>query len=213
MVNHQLVTATENGGTLITFEDAVILTNLLQGFINTDQGRLILAEMGRQFDLELKDNFVIKYGTITKNCPECMGCNHQGSCILGCTKIPGFDLCYWDEALEQIVGTQLVIHELAHVWFPQAFVHNMDPDSDEFFELSEEFAQFVEEKFSESLVFCTVCQDFVIDLKVLEKEFPTIWENVFVSSVIVGFAFAIGSFLATLIIGSISGKKENLVEV
>lgn len=205
-MDHKLEFSKSGDGELITFEDAVTLTNLLINYINTDQGKDVLNQIGKKFNLTLKKDFTIWRGTISKNCPDCSGC-HNGSCILGCMKTPGYNLCYWDEALEKIVGTGLVVHELAHIWFDQAYDNILDRGSEEFFQESEEYAQYVENNFTSSLAFCEKCEDFVIDLNKLSMTFDGIMTHPVTISIITGMSFAIGGFVISLLIGAL--KKRN----
>lgn len=197
---------------MLTFEDAVILTDLLINYINTDQGKNILNQIGKKFNLRLKDNFMIKRGDILKNCPDCSGC-HQGLCILGCMKTPGYDLCYWDEALEKIAGTGLITHELGHIWYGQAYENDFDSNNKKYLEQSEKYAQYVEDQFTNTLAFCLECQDFVIDLKKLSRNFQGIMDNQIINGLVLGIGFGIGSFIAALLIGTIKAKSETIREI
>lgn len=212
MVTHNLVYDKEGNGTMLTFEDAVTLTHLLVEYFNTDMGKNILGEIGQHFNLKLKDSFDITIGKISKNCPDCSGC-HQESCILGCTKTPGYDMCYWDEALKKIVGTGLVVHETAHVVYGQAYENPLSENSKGYFEQSEQYAQYVENKFTDSLVYCLECQDFVIDLKRLSTRFSSVMDNQVVSGIITGIGFGIGSFAAALLIGVLKTKSETVRKI
>lgn len=208
MVNHELVYPRNEDGTLLTFEDSVILTDLMISYSNTQQGKEILGQIGNKFNLKLKPDFKIWRGSITKNCADCSGC-FNGRCILGCMKTPGYNLCYWDMALEKIVGSGLVVHEVAHIWFDQAYVHEFKEDSKEFHEQSEKYAQYVENQFTSSLAFCLECQDFVIDLKQLSSTFNGFFTHPVIASLIIGVGFGVGSALVILIVGHLTNKKKD----
>jgi len=190
----------------VNFEDAVLLTNQLLDFYNSGRARDIFQDLGDRFNIIPIENPVFHIDQINKNCPECSGC-HSNGCILGCFK-HGFGqasvLCYWDKALDSILGSKLIIHEVAHVIFEQGFTTNLN--SKEAFDLSEEFAMYVENHFN-------------IDMELI-NDIPTI-TNLQVTDDIFGgigrgFGFGIGLALligATLLVFKINplqlkGKKQ-----
>lgn len=157
---------TEKDFEFLEFDDAVVLSNLLTNFVNSTDGRRVMQFLADRFELKLKPNYQIQLGEIRKDCPDCMGC-HQGVCILGCLKLPQNEMCFWEKALKRIIGTRLVVHENAHLWFIQGFEIQF-MDKNQFYEEGEKFAQYVENNFTKSLVFCEKCQSFVINLPTLK---------------------------------------------
>lgn len=141
----------------LRFEDAVTLSRGIENFFNSKESDEIIFELANKFNLGIKENFIVNVPNIEKNCQECMGC-HAGGCILGCfITEPGEPqrVCFWDEAIEAVIGTKLVIHEYGHVIFEQIFTNKLN-ESDSF-QVSEEFAQFMENNFTISLGNCIGC--------------------------------------------------------
>lgn len=186
-----LTRLTEKDFEFLEFDDAVVLSNLLTDFVNSTNGRRIMESLGRRFKLKLKLNYEIHLGEIRKDCPDCMGC-HQGSCILGCLKLPSNIMCFWENALRRIIGTRLVVHENAHLWFLQAFEIQF-MEEDQMFELSERFAQYVENTFTKSLLFCEECQSFVINLPSLKHVIEDAGAEIG-HAILLGIGIGIGSF-------------------
>ena len=152
------------GTKFLDFNQAVDLSELLLDYFNSSQGRPTVIMLGNEFGLTIKENYKLNVSKYEKNCPDCMDCTEKDGCILGCFKTPADHVCYWDKALEKILGIRLVTHEMAHVLFEFAYdTGNMSKD--EMFKTSEKFAQYVENNFTSSLVFCDQCQEFEIELK------------------------------------------------
>lgn len=152
------------GTKFLDFNQAVDLSELLLNYFNSPQGRPTVVMLGDEFRLKTKENFRLVVTKYEKNCPDCMGCTAKDGCILGCFKTPSDHVCYWDQALEKILGTKLVTHEMAHVLFEFAYdVGQMSKEK--IFETSEKFAQFVEKNFTTNLVFCEQCQEYEIEVK------------------------------------------------
>ena len=127
-----------------------------------------------------------------------MGCTEKDGCILGCFKTPSDHVCYWDKALEKILGTKLVTHEMARVLFEFAYdTGNMSKD--EMFETSEKFSQYAEKNFTSNLVYCNQCQEYEIEIK--DKTHPTLQgltdsaKRIVESVIIIAAAGIIGSFI------------------
>lgn len=127
----------------LSFEDAVSLTNQMVAFFNSERSDAIINALADKFGLEVRNPFYIHVDEISRNCKNCMGC-HGGSCVLGCMTgdINAAKICYWDEALEQRVGTKLVKHEFGHLLYEQGFNDGLPEDLH--FDRSEVFAQFIE---------------------------------------------------------------------
>lgn len=136
----------------LTFDDAVSMTNQLISFLNDGLIDTELEALAKKFKIRLKENRTFHVDEINRNCPECSGC-HAGGCILGCFKHSSSSsvLCYWDKALDSIIGSKLVVHEMFHLIFEQGY--DNDLPEDEAFELSEKFAMFGEENFDFHLRF------------------------------------------------------------
>lgn len=152
------------GTKFLDFNQAVDLSELLLNYFNSPQGRPTVVMLGNEFDLTTKENFRLNVTKYEKNCPDCMGCTAKDGCILGCFKTPGDHVCYWDKALEKILGTKLVTHEMAHVLFEFAY-DTGQMSKNQMFETSEKFAQYLEKNFTSNLVFCDQCKEFEIELK------------------------------------------------
>ena len=137
----------------LNFDDAVSLTDQLLNMLNSGKYNNVLDHLGKVFNLERRQNFRLHYDRINKNCPECSGC-HNGGCILGCLKHgPGEPtvFCFWDDALESILGTKLVLHEVGHLIKEQGFHSRLSGQED--YDQSEKFAQYVEDHFDVNLQF------------------------------------------------------------
>ena len=136
----------------LTFENAVEMTNQLIEALNSGELDFELDQLGKKFNIKFNPGSNYHVDQINRNCPECSGC-HAGGCILGCFKHSKSSsvLCYWDQALEEIIGSKLVVHEIFHLMFEQGFTSNLSED--EQFELSEKFAQYGEKNFTPKLVF------------------------------------------------------------
>lgn len=180
----------------LTFEDAVTISRQIEDFFNSPESDPLIASLAQKFHLEIRNNFFVHVDNIEKNCKECMGC-HASSCVLGCfITEPGkpIRLCFWDEAIEAIIGTKLITHEFGHVIFEQVFQNDMN-DEDAFV-MSEQFAQFFEASFRISPGFCSNCSNEPLsELSELEvHEHLTagdLGEN-FLSSIFAGLGLGIG---------------------
>jgi len=198
----------------LTFEDAVIISRQLEDFFNSPESDQFIFAVSETFHLGIKQNFNVHVDQIEKNCSECMGC-HNGSCILGCfmSQDPS-KVCYWDEAIEAVLGTKLIVHEYAHVIWDQIFTNDLSED--ESFEQSELFAQFLEQNFQISLSFCTTCSSTPVGPA------PTItakddrhslmhiddMADQFIGAVIGGIGFGIGAAALTVIFNQFTGPEE-----
>jgi len=152
------------GTKFLDFNQAVDLSELLLDYFNSPQGRPTVVMLGNEFGLTTKENFMLSVSKYEKNCPDCMGCTKEDVCVLGCFKTPSDSVCYWDKALEKILGTKLVAHEMAHVLFEFAYEIG-EMSKEKMFETSEKFAQYVENNFTSNLVYCDQCQEFEIEIK------------------------------------------------
>jgi len=198
----------------LTFEDAVIISRQLEDYFNSPESDQFIFAVSETFNLGIKENFHVHVDQIEKNCSECMGC-HNGSCILGCfmSKDPS-KVCYWDEAIEAVLGTKLIVHEYAHVIYDQIFTNDLSED--DAFEQSELFAQFLEQNFQISLSFCTNCSPGPISSAptITSKDDPHDFmhfedmTDAFIGAVIGGIGFGIGAAALTLIFDQFIGPEE-----
>ncbi len=157
LVLQEVITDRLENKQFLRFEDAVSLSRQIEAFFNSPESDQIIIELAEKFNLGVKENFVVNVPTIEKNCKECMGC-HAGGCILGCfISGPGEPqkVCFWDEAIEAVIGTKLVVHEYGHVIFEQIFTNNLDEERA--FQISEDFAQFMENNFTIDTSSCFNC--------------------------------------------------------
>jgi hypothetical protein len=130
--------------TLLSYNDAVVITHKLVAYLNNPDSDGIIEQMGTVFNLKYRNGFYLHVSSIQRNCPECTGC-HKNMCTLGCY-IDGEDkVCYWDKALDSILGTKLIVHEIGHLVYRQAFISDLPPEQD--FQQSEQFAQYFETHF------------------------------------------------------------------
>lgn len=130
---------------VLTFDMAKDLTYKLVNFFNTQDGKYIIEWMGSMMNLEVKPNYHIRISGISKNCSECSGC-HSGNCTLGCY-IEGEDrVCYWEDGLTKYIGDHLIVHEIGHVIYRQAYYSDLPMEMD--FQRSETFAQLFEANFN-----------------------------------------------------------------
>lgn len=131
----------------MSFDDAVFFSERLIDFFNSSSADQIFLMLGNQWNLKVKPDHTIVVDSIEKNCPECMGCDDDG-CILGCYIEHRLTnkICFWDKALDEIVGSRLITHEFGHVIFSQVFEIDHLSDSENF-NISEKFARFVEDNF------------------------------------------------------------------
>jgi len=205
-----LVHLTEKDFEFLEFDDAVVLSNLLTDFVNSTDGHRVMQFLAERFELKLKPNYQIQLGEIRKDCPDCMGC-HQGSCILGCLKVPQNVMCFWERALKRIIGTRLVVHENAHLWFIQAF--EMDfMDEEQFFEEGEKFSEYVENNFTKSLVFCEKCQSFVINLPKLKMMGILETGEEVQRAIVLGIGIGIGSFAVSWTLAKLAAIRQKALE-
>lgn len=145
---------------LLTYEDAVVITHKLIAYLNSPDSDGIIEQMGTVFNLQFRQGFNLHVGSIQRNCPECSGC-HKNLCTLGCY-IDGEDrVCYWDKALDSILGTRLIVHEIGHLVYRQAFVSNLPPEQD--FQQSEQFAQYFESHFDINPEFIPQHDNYTVD--------------------------------------------------
>ena len=200
----------------LRFEDAVILSRKIEEFFNSSESDPIILELAQKFNLGIKRNFIVNVPTIQKNCEECMGC-HAGGCILGCfISGPGEPqkVCFWDEAIEAVIGTRLVVHEYGHVIFEQIFTNNLDEENE--FQLSEDFAMFMENNFTIDLEDCLNCsseplsQTDLVPGKTNTDMIDTIQDapRQILESLIIGVGIATGSALFALLINQFSQDHD-----
>ena len=157
------------GDQFLTFDDAVIISRRIEDFFNSPESDQLIISLAQKFHLQIRENFIVHVENIEKNCKECMGC-HAGSCVLGCfISEPGEPqrVCFWEEAIEAIIGTKLIVHEYGHVVFEQVFQVDMTDDDD--FIKSEQFAQQFEASFRISPGFCSNCSDQPLSEFIAEK--------------------------------------------
>lgn len=199
----------------LTFEDAVIISRQIEDFFNSPESDEMILALSQAFNLGIKENFVVHVEQIEKNCEECMGC-HNGSCILGCfSNDDPNKVCFWDEAIEAVIGTKLIVHEYGHVIFDQIFTTKLSEE--DAFAQSEAFAQFMEDNFIISLAFCANCSEHPIG------EAPTILEgeneihemmhagemiDSLIGAVIGGVGFAIGGALIALMANQLLSPED-----
>lgn len=203
----------EHRDQFLTFEDAVQISRKLEDFFNsTDSNEVLLTLQSKFENLRFKNDFFVKVEEIRKNCEECMGCK-DGECILGCfiDENPNM-ICFWDEALETLIGTKLVVHEFGHVIFDQIFENDLSPELA--FRQSEEFAQFFEENFQVSIEFCQNCSERPLEhhIKISNMHIDEMADQ-FIGSIIGGIGFGIGSIVLSFLILKISGQGSELVEL
>lgn len=144
----------------LDFDQAVDLSERLVDFSNSPQGLETFKTISQQTGLKVKDTYKVYVNKYERNCSDCSSCSDKG-CVLGCLKTPSFHVCYWDKALEEIIGTKLVMHEIGHLWFDQVF-DTKGMDQDQFFDESEKFAQYVENNFTDNLAWCAECKRYEI---------------------------------------------------
>ena len=139
---------------MLSFDDAVSISHQIINFFNSPESDPTILFLAQKFNLDIKNDFHVSVASISKNCSECSGC-HGGSCTLGCyvSQDTGHAgrLCYWDKALESVVGTKLVVHELGHVIYDQIFTDNLNPQAS--FIQSEKFAQYMENHYDFDMSF------------------------------------------------------------
>ena len=152
----------------LDFDNARIVSQKVEDYFNSPQSDQDIIFLAKKFNLQIKEDFLVHTSEVRRNCPECMGCKND-SCILGCFDSDTDVVCLWDLALEEIIGTKLILHEYGHVIYDQIFIDDLDEDDS--FEQSEAFAQFVEDNFTISLEFCEGCSDTEIKAKVMRKGF------------------------------------------
>ncbi len=200
----------------LRFEDAVSLSRQIETFFNSPESDSIIIELAEKFNLGIKENFVVHVPIIEKNCKECMGC-HAGGCILGCF-ISGMDepqkVCFWDEAIEAVIGTKLVVHEYGHVIFTQIFTNNLNEEAS--FQLGESFAQFMEDNFTVDCFNCSeepLSETDLVPGKPSTDMIDTIQDapRQLLESLIIGMGIAVGSALFALIINQFS-KDHDAIE-
>lgn len=138
----------------LTFEDAKTVTYQIINFFNSPDSDPTITALANQFNLGIRDTFLVTVTSIEKNCPECSGC-HGGSCTLGChisqDNGSAGKLCYWDKALTEVAGTKLIVHEMGHVIYDQIFIDNLSPKDS--FNQSERFAQYMENHYDFDMSF------------------------------------------------------------
>lgn len=196
----------------LTFEDALIISRQLEAFFNSPESDQILAHLAQTFGLQFKENFVVHVNSIEKNCKECMGC-HAGNCILGCfMDSDPSKLCFWDEAIESVIGTKLIVHEYAHVIFDQVFENDLsDEDA---FEMSEQFAQYMERNFKISPSFCLNCSSTplhppnLIDIEINSMMHIGDMADAFLGAIIAGIGLGIGAGTLAFIFEQLTGPEE-----
>lgn len=197
----------------LTFDNAVQISRQIEDFFNSPDSDQVLFALQKKFpNLRFKDNFFIKVESIEKNCEECMGCN-DNECILGCfvDENPN-KLCFWDEALEEVIGTKLVVHEYGHVIFDQVFENDLSEELA--FRQSEEFAQFFENNFEISVEFCENCSQKPLEnhVRVSNMHINEMADQ-FIGSIIGGLGFGIGSIVLSFLILKLSGTVPEEMEV
>lgn len=211
-MSQQAVLEPEFSDQFITFDNAVFISRQLEEFFNSSESDLLLISLAKRFGLGFKPDFIVQVKEIRKNCPECMGC-HNGSCILGCfwSDDPS-TLCFWDEAIEAVIGTKLIVHEYGHVIFDQVFTTKLS--GDDAFVQSEEFAQFLERNFKISPIFCTNCSSIPMhepELQEIEINTHMGFEDMsdaFIGAVIGGIGFGIGAAALTLIFNQFVNPQQ-----
>ena len=208
----QAVLEPEFSDQFLTFENAVVISRQLEQYFNSPDSDRVLQHLAQRFGLGFKPNFIVQVKEIRKNCPECMGC-HNGSCILGCfwNDDPS-TLCYWDEAIEAVIGSKLIVHEYGHVIFDQVFTTKLS--GDDAFAQSEEFAQFLERNFKISPIFCQNCNSVPLhEPELQEIEFSHIiggedMFNEFIVAIIAGVGFGIGAAVLGFAFEQLTGPEE-----
>lgn len=196
----------------LTFDNAVIVSRHLEDYFNSPESDPVLIHLAQTFGLGIKPNFVVHVAKIEKNCPECMGC-HNGSCILGCFMDDDpSTLCYWDEAIEAVIGSKLIVHEYAHVIFDQVFENDLSEDDS--FALSEQFAEYMERNFKISPNYCVNCSNVpmrepeLIDLEISPFMHIPDMADALIGAVIAGFGFGIGAGTLAFIFDQLTGPEK-----
>lgn len=179
----------------LSFEQAVPVCESVESFFNSPESDQVILKLQQRFpNLEIKEDFVVKTQAIKKNCPECMGCKDD-YCTLGCFRTDPATVCLWEEALESIIGTKLIVHEYGHVIYDQVFANDLSEDEE--FEQSEEFAMFMENNFTISLDFCEGCSEDPTQHN-MSMTLGDL-EDSALDSIIVGIGFAFGAFVFAII--------------
>jgi len=211
-MSQQAVLEPEFTDQFLSFDNAVVISRQLELFFNSPESDPILKHLAQRFGLGFKPNFLVQVKEIRKNCPECMGC-HNGSCILGCfwSDDPS-TLCYWDQAIEAVIGSKLIVHEYGHVIFDQVFTTNLS--GDDAFVQSEEFAQYMERNFKISPIFCQNCNSTPLhEPELQEIEFLHIigaddMVNEFLVAIIAGVGFGIGAAVLAFAFDKLTPGKD-----
>lgn len=133
---------------LLTFDQAAQISHQLEDYFNSPDSNDVILFMADKFNLRVKPDFTVRITSIQENCPECSGCK-CGECILGCYEThsrntPG-KLCFWDTALESVLGTKLIVHEFGHVIYDQIYDSGLPSAED--YDMSEKFAMYMENNF------------------------------------------------------------------
>ena len=179
----------------LKFEDAVTLSRKIENFFNSPESDSIIIDLAERFNLGIKENFIVHVDNIEKNCQECMGC-HAGGCIAGCfITDPGQPqrVCFWEEAIEAVLGSKLVVHEYGHVVFDQIFTNQLNEN--DAFQLSEQFAQYMEDNFTVSLEDCVGCSTTPLSESSIIKQDnheQGITGNQSTDKILEGFLFGLG---------------------
>jgi hypothetical protein len=121
----------------LDFPDAVNMTYKIINYFNSPEGRSYVSQVGSLFGFKTKPGYVLSVSNIYENCPQCSGCSN-GRCVLGCFVWPNNYICYTDSGLQNLAGMPLVIHELFHLLYNQAYLY-LPPDT-QTMETSEYFA-------------------------------------------------------------------------
>ena len=204
----------------LDFDQAVIISREVENYFNDPKSDNDIIFLARKFNLGIRENFVVSTKAILRNCPECSGC-HNEVCTLGCFDSEANVVCLWDQALEEIIGTKLILHEYGHVIYDQIFTNELSEE--EAFEQSEEFAQFVENNFDIAVDNCLTCSETPL-MKVFRKTgyMDMTPEGItgisaqemkaeVTRGIIAGLSLAIGGAIFAYIISKSSNKTVELV--
>lgn len=173
----------------LNFDDGVIVAKRVEDFWNGPESDQEIFFLAKKFNLTIRNDFVVQTKEVRKNCPECMGCKNE-FCTLGCFDSDSNVVCLWDKALEEIIGTKLILHEYGHVIYDQIFETNLSED--EAFEQSEQFAQYIEDNYTIALEFCEGCSENQIQARIQRMHAGEMMDHA-LEGIIAGFALAAGA--------------------
>lgn len=218
MVLQEITSDRLENAQFLTFDDAVIISRRMEEFFNSSISDQMLIDLAQKFNLGIKKDFFVNVPNIEKNCKECMGCKSGEGCILGCfITEPGqaARVCFWDEAIEAVIGSKLIVHEYGHVIFDQIFTNELSSSKE--FDVSEKFAQFFEENFTLDFSSCSSCSSNPLSESNLapgkpQNEFIDSVKDspsTFLSAIILGIGLGIGAAFLGVIVNQYRNVDPN----